>query len=97
MFNLDDYDPEGLYSVFDDFEWKFLAGKKQWFGGQRQFTVTDKYRHKRTILNDGRPSVFIFNKDNDPRKEMTSDESDYFHSNCLFVWCHTPLFVSQGT
>jgi hypothetical protein len=92
MFNLDDYDDSGLYHIFDDFEWKFVPNRKCWFGGQLRFTVTDKYRKKKTINNLGRPSIFLFNEDNDPRKEMTLYESTYYMKNALFIDLTEPLF-----
>jgi len=85
MFNVDDYDDAGKYHVFDDFEWKYVPNRKSWFGCQLRFTVTDKYRKKRTIDNNGRPSIFIFNDDNDPRQEMSLAEKQYYGKNALFI------------
>lgn len=96
MFNLDDYDAEGEYCVFDDFEWKFLPMRKQWVGCQLVFTVTDKYRRKFTVNNKGKPSIFLFNKDNDPRKDMTTEELAYAHANAKFIWLHSPLFSQRN-
>ncbi|UDN67450.1 replication-associated protein [robinz virus RP_258] len=85
IFNLDDYNPQGRFQIFDDFEWKYLPNRKSWFGGQLRFTVTDKYRHKRTIDNGGRPSIFLSNNDNDPRHEMTLFEKRYYANNAVFI------------
>lgn len=92
MFNLDDYDSTGLYHIFDDFEWKFVPNRKCWFGGQLRFAVTDKYRKKQTINNSGRPSIFLFNNDNDPRMDMTDFEKNYYKKNAIFIDLFNKLF-----
>lgn len=92
LFNLDDYEPSGLYHVFDDFEWKYLPNRKCWFGGQLRFAITDKYRKKMTIDNMGRPSIFLFNVDNDPRFEMSDYEKKYYSKNAIFIDLNKPLF-----
>jgi len=92
LFNLDDYDHTGKYQIFDDFEWKFVPYRKQWFGGQLRFAVTDKYRRKTTIQNGGRPSIFLFNNDNDPRMEMTPYERIYYEKNSIFIDLEREMF-----
>jgi len=92
IFNLDDYDASGGYQIFDDFEWKYLPNRRQWFGGQLRFTITDKYRHKRTINNGGRPSIFLFNADNDPRLEMSPYERIYYDKNSIFIDLEKELY-----
>lgn len=91
MFNLDDYNSAATYAVFDDIEWKYFPNKKQFLGGQQTFTVTDKYRKKRTITW-GIPTIYLMNEDNyvlldqDPMKPWLRD-------NCLHLYVNRKLFV----
>ena len=62
VFNLDKWDSSAEYAIFDDCEWQFIPSKKGWFGAQKEFDCTDKYRHKKT-LQWGRPSIFLCNPD----------------------------------
>lgn len=49
------------YIVFDDISWDSIKGSaKSWFGAQRDFSVSDKYRRKRRIRG-GIPCIFLVN------------------------------------
>jgi len=49
--------------VFDDISWDSIKGSaKSWFGAQRDFTVSDKYRRKRRMPG-GVPCIFLLNPD----------------------------------
>lgn len=49
------------YVVFDDIEWDSLkSSAKSWFGSQRDFSVSDKYRRKRRVAG-GVPSLLLVN------------------------------------
>ncbi|QCX35055.1 replication-associated protein [Blackfly DNA Virus 18] len=51
------------YVVFDDISWDSIKGTaKSWFGAQRDFTVSDKYRRKRRMPG-GVPCIFLINPD----------------------------------
>jgi len=51
------------YIVFDDIEWSSISSSaKSWFGAQRDFSVSDKYRRKRRIPG-GIPCIFLCNPD----------------------------------
>lgn len=51
------------YIVFDDIEWDSIkSSAKSWFGAQRDFSVSDKYRRKRRIPG-GIPCIFLLNPD----------------------------------
>lgn len=53
--------PELEYVIFDDIEWDNVKSfKKQWFGCQREFEVTDKYMPKKTIKY-GVPLIYLCN------------------------------------
>jgi hypothetical protein len=62
IFNLDKFDPDAQYAIFDDFEdWTRFYQYKQWLGAQQQFDATDKYRAKRTLLW-GKPTILLSNE-----------------------------------
>lgn len=93
-FNLDDVDPSKRYAVFDDIRlteqnyWYW----KCWFGGQKQFTVTDKYRKKRTV-HWGKPVIWCCNKASDPRRvNLDWDEKEWLEDSCTFIECDNKLY-----
>lgn len=62
-FNVDDWDADAEYAVFDDWEdWTKFWQYKQWIGAQQRFAVTDKYRAKRTV-DWGKPVIIVSNSD----------------------------------
>lgn len=73
------------YAVFDDMQggFKFFHSYKFWLGGQKEFWVTDKYRHKEKVYWD-RPAIWVCNKD-----PMTwADDGvdyDWLNGNCDIV------------
>jgi len=88
LFNLDDWNSEASYVVFDDFNIEFVPQYKSWFGAQKTFTVTDKYRKKRTI-NWGKPLIWIGNED--PRNGKNVDR-DWMAMNAIFVFIRDNLY-----
>jgi len=90
-FNLDDWDADATYIVWDDFDWKWLPYRKQFVGAQRQFVVSDKYRKKRSITW-GKPSIFVWNDDNDPWRSFTTRELEWYQANTIRVILTEPLF-----
>lgn len=51
------------YVVFDDIDWDSIkSSAKSWFGAQRDFSVSDKYRRKRRVRG-GIPCIFLVNPD----------------------------------
>lgn len=96
LFNLDDFSESGAqYAIFDDISggFGFFPSYKQWLGGQFQFTVTDKYKHKVTV-KWGRPAVWICNRD--PRTEWvkpgTNIDFPWMEDNCLFYELQETIF-----
>ena len=87
MFNLNDFDAQCAYAVFDDIGGGLLGmgshslAYKQWLGGQHQFTTTDKYKKKRTIIW-GRPTIYI--AQTNPLLERGVDV-DWLAGNCILV------------
>lgn len=53
------------YVIFDDFDFKFMPSKKAWWGAQKTFVITDKYKSKKTI-QWGKPCIYLCNPDADP-------------------------------
>lgn len=60
LFNLSDWDANAKYIVFDDFGWEFLPAKKCFIGAQKEFTISDKYRKKKTV-KFGKPCIILTN------------------------------------
>lgn len=89
--DLGTWDDDAEYVIFDDFEWRYLPFKKQFIGCQKEFTITDKYRRKRTI-KWGKPSIVISNDDNDPWKEMSFSDKEWYSANSIRVTIDNPLF-----
>ena len=64
QFNLDALSDTAEYAVFDDIQggFEFFPAYKGWLGAQKEFTVTDKYRKKKTV-HWGKPSIMLMNDD----------------------------------
>lgn len=61
-FNLESWNPDAEYAIFDDFDdWSKWFSYKQWLGAQKEFTVTDKYRKKMNI-SWGKPTILLSNE-----------------------------------
>ncbi|AGU67647.1 replication associated protein [Faeces associated gemycircularvirus 12] len=99
-FNLDEVDPSKKYAVFDDIRLneKSYWSWKPWFGGQKEFTVTDKFRHKRKLMW-GKPIIWVCNPASDPRNIAGLDSAKFAESNprCArraqeieLILCNTP-------
>jgi len=98
MWNLDAFNNKPTsfwtngYVIFDDINWDSLKGSaKSWFGAQTNFSVSDKYRHKRTIPG-GIPAIYLCNKE-----DFAGDAWEFFRSpwaqlNVMQVWITEPLF-----
>lgn len=84
MVDLATFNPEARYVIFDDFDWEYMPNKKSWFGAQREFTVTDKYRKKMTI-RWGKPLIYLTND------ELTLN--DWFRDNCIRVQLWVPMYT----
>lgn len=95
LFNLDDFSESAEYAVFDDISggFSFFPGYKQWLGGQFQFTVTDKFKHKRTV-KWGKPTVWLCNTDprNDYYKPGSAPDFGWMEENADFVEIQEPIF-----
>ncbi|AXL65863.1 replication-associated protein [Tubeweb spider associated circular virus 1] len=95
LFNLDDFSESAEYAIFDDMSggFSFFPSYKQWMGGQFQFTVTDKFKHKRTV-RWGKPTIWLCNTD--PRldwyKPGSSPDFGWMEENADFVELTETIF-----
>ncbi len=49
-FNLDDWDEDASYVVFDDMPMERVPGWKVWLGSMGEMTLYDRYRPKRKLM-----------------------------------------------
>lgn len=92
LLNLDDWDEDADYIVLDDFNpeiTKFLPSWKCFFGGQKQFVLTDKYRGKRTV-NWGKPMIWLSNED--LFKHLNFEQIDFIRKNCETIVLMNKMF-----
>jgi len=90
LFNVDEWDSDAKYIVLDDIDIRFFNMWRCFLGCQRQFTVTDKYRKKRTVTW-GKPTIWLCNESGDPRRHLPGDR-DWLLGNVVFVELVKPLF-----
>lgn len=86
MFNLDEFDMTRDYLVLDDIEFDFIPARKAFFFGQKEFTLTDKYRKKKKIVW-GKPTIYLCNVEPDWNKYP-----DPYEQNCIIVHLYNKLF-----
>jgi len=91
MINLDDWDENAEYAIFDDFGWEFMPCKKAFFGAQKTFTLTDKYKRKKTVIW-GKPIIFLCNPDEDPFDSMKPSQKAWYDLNMIYSVITKPLF-----
>nr|UBQ66256.1 Rep protein [finch CRESS-DNA virus] len=95
LFNIDDFSESAEYAIFDDISggFGFFPGYKNWMGGQFQFTVTDKFKHKRTV-RWGKPSIWICNRDprHDAYKSGGEPDWAWMEGNCDFIEVTETIF-----
>ena len=80
------------YIVFDDISPDSFPGYKGWIGAQEEFTVTDKYRPKKTI-RFGKPCIWLAN--DDPATYKTWDQS-WLSYNSVIVNVTWKLYEVQA-
>lgn len=92
LLNLDDWDEESDYIILDDFSsdiLKYLPCWKCFFGGQKQFTLTDKYRGKRTV-KWGKPMIWLSNED--LFKNLNIEHINFIKRNCTVIVLDNKLY-----
>lgn len=81
-----DWDDSAQYIIFDDIDWEYLPNKKCFFGGQKEFVITDKYSAKRTV-KWGKVCIYLCNSLPDFKRD-----SSWYDVNCKIVSLVNPLF-----
>lgn len=92
LINLDDWDETADYIILDDFSSdinKFFPCWKCFFGGQKQFTLTDKYRGKRTV-HWGKPMIWLSNED--IFGKLNIEHINFIKANCEVVVLSNKLY-----
>lgn len=88
--NVEQYNPDALYNIFDDIKGQLSAFDfRSFLGAQHDITVTDKYHKKKTIKN-GKPAIYLSNKDPLTTRHGREDR-DWLKANCIFVYVTTPI------
>lgn len=91
MFDLSLWDDDARYAVFDDFRWDaFKFSYKQWIGAQQTFTLTDKYRKKRTV-QWGNPIILLLNTEEYLVYSESWDKS-WIKGNLKVIYLFDPLY-----
>lgn len=83
MIDLETYDDQASYVIFDDFDWEYFPNKKGWWGAQEEFTITDKYRRKKTI-KWGKAMIWLGNE--------APALNEWYRANCIYIQVHSPLY-----
>lgn len=96
LFNLDEFNAHDCkYAIFDDISggFGFFPSYKQWLGGQYEFTVSDKYKHKMSV-RWGKPTIWLCNQDprHDAYKPGGRPDFEWMEDNCDFVEITEPIF-----
>lgn len=92
LINLDEWNEDADYIVLDDFNkdiTKYFPCWKCFFGGQKRFTLTDKYRGKKTV-NWGKPMIWLSNED--IFMNLNIEQSNFIKKNCTTVVINEKLY-----
>lgn len=90
MWNIDDWGTDDDTLILDDLPFKFVHNWKALFGCQKQHVVTDKYKKKRRVA--GKLLIWLCNDAEDPRRELSGTELEWYHANVISVYLSEPLF-----
>lgn len=77
-FNIDKWDPEAKYIVFDDIPWAFIPQKKSLLTQMGECDITQKYRPVRTI-NVTMPAIVLANPGDGPDEFMYDPKGTAVH------------------
>lgn len=90
--DLSRWDPLAEYVIMDDMDWQFVPDKKQFFGAQKEFTMTDKYKGKKTV-KWGKPFIFLCNYD----PLLQDGWNTWFNERTLVIEINSKLFYSSDS
>jgi len=77
-----------IYSLPTEF---LITDKKQLFGAQKEFVLSDKYRRKRR-LKWGKPVIYLFNRDADPWNNLSLVEREWYEPNVSRIYLTNKLY-----
>jgi hypothetical protein len=89
LFNLDEWGEEDTI-IFDDIDFKFLFNWKCFFGNQKWFNATDKYRKKRKLK--GKLLIWLCNDGNDPTRTLSGTELEWYYCNVVTIYLTQKLY-----
>lgn len=96
LYDLDAWDPEADYVVFDDINIDFVHAIKCWVGAMGEFVDTDKYRKKKRIRWGPRKCCIILcNEDSGSDWRYSTvwkQNQTWFDENVLVVEINRPLY-----
>lgn len=80
---------EAKYVIFDDFLFDRIPLPRVFFGGQQEFTMTDKYFGKHVFTNWSKPVIFLWNE-----FPIIANEGlrDYVEGNSDKITCRNSFF-----
>ena len=88
--NVEQFNPDALYNVFDDIRGQLHGFHfKQFMGCQSDIDVTDKY-HKKKRLKNGKPCIYLSNQD-PLTTRLGREHREWLVGNCIFVYIDKPL------
>jgi hypothetical protein len=88
--NMDLHDDTAEYAIFDDIEGGIKEiNYKNWLGGQLHFSMTDKYKKKKSIIW-GKPSIFISN--DHPFHTKRDIDVAWLEANTIVVHIDRPMY-----
>jgi hypothetical protein len=80
------------YIVFDDINWEsFKHSAKSFCGGQRDFSVTDKYRRKFRLAG-GIPSIILLNPEDYGNGFQDFYNTHWGQENITVIWINNKLY-----
>lgn len=86
-FNLDEWNDDAEYCIFDDFEdWSRFFMYKQFLGAQEEFTISDKYKHKRCV-KWGKPCIILSNS------TPNFQDGQWIEGNTFIQYLENPLYI----
>lgn len=89
MADLSAFTTSAKYLIMDDIPFDFVPNKKQWWGGQKFFIATDKYKRK-TPIEWGKPFIYLCNNDDDPT--LSKHWSPWFSTNSVIVYVNNKFY-----
>ncbi|KAH9952327.1 hypothetical protein BGW80DRAFT_1196763 [Lactifluus volemus] len=90
--NVEEVIEDKEYIIFDDIPFEMFMNWQAFLGAQDSFTITDKYKRKRTIRNWNKPCIWLNNKN---PIDCTPDQwkKDWLMANCVFVNLEHRLYL----